>query len=60
MGLQERFQDFNNMQIIYKNKDERDDSRRVNSVGTIIYIERISKHLKGEYFGESRDRNFRI
>ena len=48
------------MQIIYKNKDERGDSRRVNSVGTIIYIERISKYLKGECFRESRDKNFRI
>jgi len=48
------------MQVIYKNEDKRDGSGRANSVGAIIYIKRISRHLKGECFREFRDRKFRI
>ena len=43
------------MQIIYKNKDERDISRRINTVGSNIYTEEISSYLEGKNFGELRN-----
>jgi len=43
------------MQIIYKNKDERDISRRINTVGSNIYIKKISGYLEEKVFGELRD-----
>ena len=39
------------MQTILKDKDKRGGSRRVDPVGAIICIRRISRHLKGECLG---------
>jgi len=43
------------MQIIYKNKDKGDISRRINTVCSNIYREKISGHLEEKVFGELRD-----
>ena len=37
------------MQIIYKNKDERDGSQKTDLVDIIIYTEKISRYLEGKY-----------
>ena len=48
------------MQIIYKNEDKRDSSRRTNSVGAIIYTGKISRYLEEIHFGRFGNRQFRI
>ena len=48
------------MQIISKNKDEIRHSRRANSVDTILYTRRISRHIEEEYIREFKIRKFRI
>ena len=40
------------MQALHKDKNEKCFSRGANLVGIIIYTERISKYLEGEYNGE--------
>ena len=37
------------MQTIYQDKDEGDGSRRANSVGPLIYTERISRYMEGKH-----------
>ena len=48
------------MQVIHKDKDKRDNSRETDSVGTIIYIERVTRYIKEEYIERFKDRNIRI
>ena len=37
------------MQIIFKNKDKENNSRRLNSVDIIICIERVSRCIEGKH-----------
>ena len=37
------------MQTILKDEDKRGGSRRVDLVGTLVYIRRISRYLKGKH-----------
>ena len=39
------------MQVIYENEDEKDNSRRADTVDLIIYIGRISRYMEGKYAG---------
>ena len=48
------------MQVVYKNKDERDGSQRANSVGIIVCAGGISRYLKGEHVGRFEGRVIRI
>ena len=48
------------MQVIFKNKNERSCNREADSVDFVLYARRISRHMKGKYFGRSGDRNLRI
>jgi len=43
------------MHIIYLDNNERYNNRGVNSVGIVVYIGRVSRHLKEKYFGRLRE-----
>ena len=45
---------------MFENKDEKNNSRRANSVGIIIYTGRVSKYIKGRYIRKSRIRGSKI
>ena len=34
------------MQIIYKNKDKEDNDKKTSTIGFVICVERISRHLE--------------
>ena len=40
------------MQTILENKDERSNSQKTSSMGTIICTKRISQYLEGKFVGE--------
>lgn len=47
------------MQIIFENKDERSDSKEADPMNTIIYAEKVGKHMEKEFvrrFGIKRSR----
>ena len=48
------------MQIIFENKDEEGNSGRTNSMGSIIYVERISRCMEGNFVRGFRNRRNRI
>ena len=48
------------MQVIFKNKNEGNSSRRTDSIDTILCIERISEYMEGKYTEGFGDRKFRI
>ena len=48
------------MQVVYKDENEKGSSRETDSVGTITYVGRISKYIKGEHTRKFRGRNVRI
>ena len=48
------------MQTIFENENERSSSRGANSVGVIIYTERIGGYLEEEHVGRSGERIIRI
>ena len=48
------------MQVVYKNKNKVDSSRRTDSVGVVLYTGRISKYLKGKYIGGFKGKSTRI
>ena len=43
------------MKIIYQDKNERYNNRGVNSVGIVVCVGRVSRHLKEKYFGRLRE-----
>ena len=48
------------MQIIHQDEDEESGSRRANSIGIVIYIERVSKCMEGKYIRRLERRIARI
>ena len=48
------------MQAIYENKNVKYNNKKADLVDVIIYSERISKYLEGEFFERSRDINIGI
>ena len=44
------------MQVIHQDKDKRSDSGETDSVGTVIYVGRIGRHLEGKCIGRLRRR----
>ena len=48
------------MQVIYQNEDKGRSSGRTDIVDFIICVERISRCVKGKYFGRFRKRIIRV
>ena len=48
------------MQIIFEDKDERNNSRRTNLIDLVIYTGRICRCVEGEFIGGFRIRRSRI
>ena len=48
------------MQVIYKDEVKRVVSRRIDSVGPLLYTGRISRYLEGKHHGRVRSRRSRI
>ena len=48
------------MQTIYKDENEGGSSGRTDSVGTIIYARKVSRHLEGEHLRRFERRRIRI
>ena len=44
------------MQVIFKDKDEGGDSRRISAMGPFICTGRISGYLERKHYGGTRDR----
>lgn len=44
------------IQVIYKNKNERRSSQKIDSVDTIVCVERIGRFLKRKHLGEFREK----
>ena len=44
------------MQTIYKNENERSNSRRISTVGVILCTKRIGRYMKEEYHRRFRKR----
>ena len=45
------------MQVIYKNKNERRYSKRINIVDIVIYTRRVSRYVEEKYLGRFRSKN---
>ena len=48
------------MQVIYQNKNKKDNSKRTDPVGIIICIRKTSKYLKEKCFRKFGDRSIEI
>ena len=48
------------MQTVHKDEDERGGSRRVDSMGVVVCIDKINRCVEGECFRRSGGRNTRI
>ena len=48
------------MQVVYKNENKRDISRRVGIMNSNICIRRIGRYFEGEYFEESKNKRIEV
>lgn len=59
-GCREDVRISNDMQVVYKDKNERSSSKRANLVGIVLHIRDISRYLEEKCFGRSRIRKSKI
>ena len=48
------------MQVIFENKNERNDGRRTSGVGVDICTERINRHLEIKYIRRFENKSIRV